>query len=412
MNRRTFLQRSVLAASGFVLMGSNAWAAPVLGEEQNRKRLVVVFLRGAVDGLNVVVPYGDSAYYSSRPTIAIPNPSENGGALRLDRHFGLHPALSRIMPYWEDKSLAFVHASGSTDTSRSHFDAQDYMESATPGIKSTSDGWLNRLLGVLPGVRTSTDAISLGPALPRILAGKMPATNMLLNPAGIRPTATDRLPVQNAFDRLYSGTDPLSVAYREGQSARKKLMAELAEDMKMADGGAPSPIGFAGEAQKLGRLIVRDSQIKVAFLALGGWDTHVNQGSVNGQLPNRLAALGESLATFIQALGQSYADTVILVLSEFGRTVKENGNGGTDHGHGNVMWVMGGNVSGGRIYGQWPGLSGSELYDGRDLAVTTDFREVIAAVIQSQFGLTTTQISRVLPKGPKPSRQFADLVRA
>jgi uncharacterized protein (DUF1501 family) len=189
-------------------------------------------------------------------------------------------------------------------------------------------------------------------------------------------------------------------------------MAELAEDLKMADGGAPSPIGFSGEAQKLGRLIVRDSQIKVAFLALGGWDTHVNQGSVNGQLPNRLAALGESLATFIQALGQSYADTVILIMSEFGRTVKENGNAGTDHGHGNVMWVMGGNVSGARIYGQWPGLSGSELYDGRDLAVTTDFREVIAAVIQSQFGLTTRQISRVLPKGPKPSRQFADLVRA
>lgn len=412
MNRREFLkQATVFSASGLLLLRGNAWAARAIGDEQNRKRLVVVFLRGAVDGLNVVVPYSEDAYYSSRPTIAIPRPEENGGALRLNDHFGLHPALSPIMPLWEKRSLAFIHASGSPDSSRSHFDAQDYMETATPGAKTTPDGWLNRLLEVLPGTRNATDAISVGPTLPRILSGRISTTNLPLNPAGIRPTATDRPQIQAAFERLYSGNDPLSVAYREGQSSRKKLMAELAEDMKIADAGAPSPIGFASEAQKLGRLIARDPTIKVAFFALGGWDTHVNQGSVNGQLPNRLKALGESLLTFVQALGTSYSDTVVLVMSEFGRTVVENGNAGTDHGHGNVMWVMGGNVQGGKIYGQWPGLSGNELYEGRDLAVATDFRQIIATVLEAQFGLTSTQLSKVVPNGPRPSRELNGLIR-
>jgi uncharacterized protein (DUF1501 family) len=412
MNRREFLkQATVLSASGLLFLSGNAWAARAIGDEQNRKRLVVVFLRGAVDGLNVVVPYSEDAYYSSRPTIAIPRPEENGGALRLNDHFGLHPALSPIMPLWEKRSLAFIHASGSPDSSRSHFDAQDYMETATPGAKTTPDGWLNRLLEVLPGTRNATDAISVGPTLPRILSGRISTTNLPLNPAGIRPAATDRPQIQAAFERLYSGNDPLSVAYREGQSSRKKLMAELAEDMKIADAGAPSPIGFAGEAQKLGRLIARDPAIKVAFFALGGWDTHVNQGSVNGQLPNRLKALGESLLTFVQALGTSYSDTVVLVMSEFGRTVVENGNAGTDHGHGNVMWVMGGNVQGGKIYGQWPGLSGNELYEGRDLAVATDFRQIIATVLEAQFGLTSTQLSKVVPNGPRPSRELNGLIR-
>jgi uncharacterized protein (DUF1501 family) len=330
----------------------------------------------------------------------------------LDEHFGLHPALSSIMPFWDKGTLAFVHASGSPNSSRSHFDAQDYMETATPGYGKTPDGWMNRLLEVLPGARSATEAISLGPTLPRILSGPAAATNIALNQAGTRPTPLDRPEIQAAFDRLYKGNDPLSVAYREGEAARKKLLAELTQEMTMANQGAPSPVGFADEAQKLGRLIARDSTIKVAFLALGGWDTHINQGSVSGQLPNRLKALSETLATFVQALGTTYSDTVILVMSEFGRTVHENGNTGTDHGHGNVMWVMGGNVRGGKVYGQWPGLSGNELYEGRDLAITTDFRAVISAVLESQFGLSTTQLSKVIPNGPKLSRDIREIVPA
>jgi uncharacterized protein (DUF1501 family) len=411
MKRREFVQLTLLSASGLLLLGENGWAARALGDNKNPKRLVVVFLRGAVDGLNVVVPYSESDYYSARPTIAIPRPSDAGGALKLDRQFALHPALASLMPFWEKGTLAFVHASGSPDSSRSHFDAQDYMETGTPGLKSTPDGWLNRLIAVLPGTRSATDAISVGPVLPRILSGRASATNLALGKAAIQPTALDRPEVQDAFDQLYKGSDALSVAYREGQSSRKKLLSKLTQEMTAADNGAPSPVGFADQARKLGRMIGRDSTIKVAFIGLGGWDTHINQGSVAGQLPNRLKALGETLSTFAQALGPAYSDTVVLVMSEFGRTVHENGNTGTDHGHGNAIWVMGGNVNGGKVYGQWPGLSGNELYEGRDLAVTTDFREVISAALEAQFGLTSAQLDKVVPKGPKPSRDMREMIR-
>jgi uncharacterized protein (DUF1501 family) len=411
MKRREFLQLSLLSTSGLLLLGENGWAAKGTANDKSPKRLVVVFLRGAVDGLNVVVPYSEAAYYTARPTIAIPRPSDNGGALKLDRQFALHPALSSLMPLWEKGTLAFVHASGSPDSSRSHFDAQDYMETGTPGLKTTPDGWLNRLLDVLPGTRSPTEAISVGPILPRILSGRAAATNLALGKTATQPMPLDRPEIQEAFDQLYKGSDALSVAYREGQSSRKKLLSELTQEMKQADMGAPSPVGFADQARKLGRLIGRDWTIKVAFVALGGWDTHINQGSVAGQLSNRLKALVATLATFTQALGAAYADTVILVMSEFGRTVHENGNTGTDHGHGNVMWVMGGKVRGGKVYGQWPGLSGNELYEGRDLAVTTDFREVISAVLEAQFGLSSTQLDKVIPKGPKPSREMKEIIR-
>lgn len=411
MRRREFLRVTALSTSSVLLLAEHGWAAKATGDDKNAKRLVVVFLRGAVDGLNVVVPYSESAYYSARPTLAIPRPGETGGALKLDRQFGLHPALSSVLPYWEKGTLAFVQASGSPDPNRSHFDAQDYMETGTPGVKTTPDGWLNRLLTVLPGMRSATEAISVGPILPRILSGRAAATNLPLGKAATRPMALDRPQIQRAFDRLYNGDDSLSVAYREGQTSRKQLLSELTAEMTEADQGAPPPVGFADQARKLGRLIGHDSTIKVAFVGLGGWDTHINQGSVAGQLASRLKALGATLATFAQALGPAYADTVILVMSEFGRTVHENGNGGTDHGHGNVMWVMGGNVKGGKVYGQWPGLSGNELYEARDLAVTTDFREVISAVLESQFGLTSTQLDKVLPNGPKPSREMRELMR-
>ncbi len=411
MKRREFLQLTALSTSGLLLLGENGWAAKAMGDHKDPKRLVVVFLRGAVDGLNVVVPYSEAAYYSFRPTIAIPRPNENGGALKLDKHFALHPALSSLMPFWEKGTLAFVHAAGSPDPSRSHFDAQDYMETGTPGVKTTPDGWLNRLVGVLPGVHSATEAISVGPILPRILSGRAPATNLPLGNAATRPTPLDRPEIQEAFDRLYKGSDALSISYREGESSRKQLIAELSEEMIEADKGAPSAVGFVDQAKKLGRLVGRDRTIKVVFLALGGWDTHINQGSVAGQLPNRLKALGETLATFGQALGPTYDDTVVLVMSEFGRTAHENGNTGTDHGHGNVMWVMGGKVKGGKVYGEWPGLSGNELHEGRDLAIMTDFREVIAAVLEPQFRLNRTQLDKVIPKGPKPSREIRELMR-
>jgi uncharacterized protein (DUF1501 family) len=413
VGRREFLRRAaVLSASGIVLLGPNAWAARALGGDSSRKRIVVVFLRGAVDGLNVVVPHGEPNYYDSRPTIAIGQRGGDGGALDLDGFFGLHPALAPMMNYWNEGTLAFVHACGSPDPTRSHFDAQDYMESGTPGIKSTGDGWLNRVLAAMPGAHPSTEALSLGPTVPRILSGRMAVANLPLGRAAARPLPLDRPVVEAAFDRMYEGSDPLSRAYKEGLSARSRLMSELAQDMAAANNGAPSPKGFPDDATRLAHLIKRDPTIRVAFVALGGWDTHVNQGGASGQLAGHLKPLADGLAQFAQALGPAYGDTVVMVISEFGRTVHQNGNGGTDHGHGNVMWLMGGPVRGRKIYARWPGLSTAELYQERDLAVTTDFREPIATVLKSHMRLTDSQIDTVFPRRPTAGASVEAIIRA
>jgi uncharacterized protein (DUF1501 family) len=412
IGRREFIRGVMFAGGGIILLGPHAWAARTLasGRSRDGKRLVVVFLRGAVDGLNVVVPIGEPAYYDYRPTIAVPRSGE-GGALNLDGHFGLHPALAPLMAQWQDGTLAFVHACGSPDPTRSHFDAQDYMESGTPGVKSTSDGWMNRVLAQMSSDHPPTEAVSMGPTMPRILSGRMPASNIPLGRAAARPMPLDNPRIEQAFDRMYGGTDLLSRTYREGRLARRKLLADLEQDMRIADAGAPSPIGFPDDADRLARLMAHDPTIKLAFMALGGWDTHVNQGSDRGRLANHLKPLGEGLANFAKALGSSYEDTVILIISEFGRTARENGNAGTDHGHGNVMWVMGGSVRGRKVWGRWPGLASSELYQERDLAITTDFRDAVSTVLRDHLGLNESQLEQVFPGAPAPSANVSGLVR-
>jgi len=412
IGRREFLRGAAMlsAATGVVLLGPGAWAARALEGDTSRKRLVVVFLRGAVDGLNVVVPYGDSEYYEQRPTIAIPRGGE-GGLINLDGHFGLHPALSSLVPLWQDGTLAFVQSCGSPDPSRSHFDAQDYMESGTPGNKSTADGWMNRMLATLPGSHGPTEALSVGPVVPRILSGRMPVANIAMGKAAVRPLPLDNPRIEDAFNRVYGGNDPLSRAYQQGREARQQLLSELEIDMRQADNGAPSPDGLPDSTTRLAHLIERDQSIRASFIGLGGWDTHVSEGSARGQLANHLKPLGDGLANFANQLGPAYGDTVILVISEFGRTVHENGNGGTDHGHGNVMWVMGGPVRGRRIYGHWDGLSSGELYQERDLAVTTDFREPIAAVLRAHMGIPPAQIARIFPNRPADSDNVSGLIK-
>jgi uncharacterized protein (DUF1501 family) len=395
MDRRKFL-----ALSTFLALSSNAWAGQAqsaTSTSAGRKRLIVIFLRGAVDGLNVVVPYGESAYYQSRPRIAVPRPDQANGALDLDGHFGLNPNLSPMLPLWKQGSLAFVHAAGSPDVTRSHFDAQDFMESGTPGVKSTPDGWMNRLLSNL-GEHNPVQAINVGATMPRILSGPRSVASLATGRGSIGVSALDRPQVASAFDSLYGGNDPLSKTYQEGRSARKTIMEDLrspdAAEMKAADNGAVSVNGFAGDAQRLARLMLRDPNVQLGFLAVGGWDTHVNE---SGQLNNRLRQLAQGIATLAQTLGPIYSDTTIVVLSEFGRTVRENGNGGTDHGHGNAIWLAGGSVKGGKVYGQWPGLSSGQLHEGRDLMVTTDFREVISIVLEQHLQLDNARIRKVLP---------------
>lgn len=414
MQRRDFLGWTALGGalcgSLCVAVGRSAWAAlvdtPALGPATATAngpaasgRLVVVFLRGAVDGLSVVVPYADAAYYRVRDAIAIAPPARDGGGLDLDGHFALHPALGALMPYWQSGQLAFVHATGSNDPTRSHFDAQDYMESGTPGRKSTADGWINRMLGLLPGGGT---ALNVGAVMPRALAGSQPVAVLPSGKAATRPSPLDRPRIGTAFDQLYDGNDKLSDAYRESRQSRKELMAILSSEnieseMQAANNGAALPPVFVEDATRLARLMRGNPRMRVAFLAVGGWDTHANQGNSRGQLANRLQPLGNGLAALMQGLGPALADTIIVVMSEFGRTVKQNGNGGTDHGHGNVMWLLGGPVAGGRVHGSWPGLDSSALYEGRDLAVTTDFRDVLSTVVMRHMRIPEQQMANLFP---------------
>ncbi|MBS0018245.1 hypothetical protein B9T07_19715 [Limnospira fusiformis CCALA 023] len=409
MRRRQLLTFGAqLCAATIATLGSHGWIARSVATTPNPKRLIVLFLRGGIDGLNVVVPYGDSDYYQARPAIAIPRPQQEGGAIQLDQNFGLHPSLNSLLPLWNQGSLAFVHACGSPDPTRSHFEAQHYMEVGTPGNKRTPDGWMNRLLGLLPG-QNPVDAVSVGQSISAILSGSQPVSNISLGRNASRQMPIDRDQVRATFDRLYANNDPLSVAYQEGRSARDQLIRELEAEMVAANNGAPLPAGLAGNAQQLATLVVRDPQIRLAFLDVGGWDTHVNQGSSRGLMANRLERLGEGLVALVDRLGSVYSNTTIVVMSEFGRTVRENGNGGTDHGRGNVLWVLGGSVRGGRVYGRWPGLSDSELYEGRDLAVTTDFRDVISPILTSQFGLSASHLEQVFP-GYRPTGNFSEIV--
>ena len=397
MDRRRFLKFvGLLGTSAIATFGTHGWVAKSLATSPSPKRLIVIFLRGGIDGLNVVVPYGEPEYYTARPVIAIPKPGKEKGVLDLDGFFGINPALSPLMPFWKQGSLAFIHAAGSPLSNRSHFEAQDQLETGTPNTAKTPDGWMNRLLGVLPG-QTPVEAVSVGTAIPRILSGSQSVANITLNSNSTRELPIDREPVKAAFDQLYASNDALSLAYREGRAAREQLLKELDAEMEAANQGAPLPKGFAGEARQLASLLVRDPSIQLAFMALGGWDTHINQGATQGVLANRLTPLAEGLATLVERLGDVYRDTTLVVMSEFGRTVGENGNGGTDHGYGNVMWLLGGALQGGKVYGQWPGLAKSELFEERDLNVTTDFRAVISSILSSQYQLNSEQLRRVFP---------------
>ncbi len=410
IERRRFLAVAAAATGASLLpLGRHGWA--VAAAQPVNRRLVVVMLRGAVDGLNVVAPWGDPNYQAMRPTIGLARPGADGGLLDLDGHFGLHPALAPLLPLWQQGRLAFVHACGSPDPTRSHFDAQDFMESGTPGIRTTPDGWMNRLVAALPGPHGPTQAISVGATRPRILAGRQANSNLPLGPNAGKPLPVDRPGVAEAFDRLYAGNDPLSTAYRDGRMARQELTGNLPTEQEIADNGAPSPTGFPAVAGRLAGLLLRDDRIALAFADLGGWDTHVNQGAATGQLANHLQPLGEGVAALARGLGSRLDDTVLLVMSEFGRTAHENGNQGTDHGHGNLVWVLGGQVAGGRLHGAWPGLAPDNLYQGRDLAVGTDFRTVIATVLERHLGLADRQIAAVLPPPPAFASALPGLFR-
>ena len=421
MLRREILKGATFAGMGLLPVGRCGWVLAAEPAAPAPRRLIVVFLRGAADGLSIVVPHADPAYYQARPSIALGRPGSDGGVLDLDGRFGLHPALEPMMALWKAGKLGFVHASGSPDATRSHFDAQDYMESATPGRKSTQDGWLNRLLGALPapagGRVPATRAVSIGPVLPRIYAGNNQVANIASGAAATRPTQLDRPAISQAFDKLYSADDRISRAYQASQQSRREVMGsmepnDIEREMTAANNGAPLPNGFPDDATRLATLMRNDARVQLAFMAVGGWDTHANQGAASGQLANRLTPLGIGLSALASRLGPVFDDTAVVVLSEFGRTVHQNGNGGTDHGHGNVMWLLGGRIQGGKVHGQWPGLEASALYEGRDLAVTTDFRLVLAELLERHLLLPDARLAEVFPQFAGSSGKPLGLVQA
>lgn len=416
LSRRVFLRTGGLALVSFGLdplfLDRAAYAlAPAIGRRAAGKTLVCLFQRGAVDGLNMVVPHGDALYYRERPRIAVPRDK----VVDLDGHFGLHPALAPLKAYWDNGTLALVHAVGSPDATRSHFDAQDYMESGTPGVKSTADGWANRYCRHHREHQdTPFRAVAFGPQLPRLMAGTAPALAIDdLRTFGVGPrgrggagaagAASDKL--TRAFEALYEGSATGLLAASAEESFEAIRMLKTANPTALnPDGGAEYPRGRLGQSlQQIAQLIKAGVGVEIAFADIGGWDTHINQGADQGQLALRLTELGQALAAFATDLGEQMRDVCVLTMSEFGRTVRENGNGGTDHGHGTAMLVLGGSVRGRRIAGRWPGLDPAARFEERDVAVTTDFRDLFGEVLTRHLG--ARDLGAVFPGyQPDPSR--------
>lgn len=404
--RRIFLKDGGLAVlglsmvPGFVLRAATA-ARPRIG---SGKVLVTIFQRGGVDGLNVVVPFAEKAYYSYRPSIGVPAPSkERTSALDLDGFFGLHPSLQPLLPLYQSGELAIVHAAGSPHETRSHFEAQEYMESAAPGVKSTRDGWLNRYLHRSQHPEaTAFRGVAMGPVLPRALKGSAPAMAL-----GGLLSAREELPeTETVYRALYDqeSNSLLSGTSREMFEAIKQLQS-LEAQPAVAGQGVRYPNGpFGRSLRDLARLIKAQVGVEIAFVDIGGWDTHAAQGGVEGTLPGRLAQYAQAISAFRRDLGDRMADVIILTMSEFGRTARENGNAGTDHGKANVMFVLGGGVKGGKVYGEWPGLERELLNEDRDLAMTTDFRDVFAEVLVSH--LRCEAPDEVFPRFTTDRRRF------
>ncbi len=423
IGRRIFVKEGALALMALGLP-PDFLLQPLLAGTQGldrKKTLICIFQRGAVDGLSMVVPFGERGYYDSRRTIAIQAPgSGDGSAFDLDGFFGLHPALTPLEELYRRSEMAIVHAVGSPHPTRSHFDAQDFMETGTPGVKSTREGWLNRVLqdtecaecegrtlqnaaahaadhaagqvsmATVPSLR----GVSMTSALPRVMQGNHPALAIPnLSEFGVHRDDE----VGSAFRRLYRTErgDAVSAAAEEAFEAVRALEA-IDPGSYEPTGGAQYPNGdFGRSLREIAQLVKADVGVEIAFADLGGWDTHVRQGGAQGQLAGRLGQLGEGIRALYDDLGDRMEDVLILTMSEFGRTVAENGSGGTDHGHANCMLALGGSVKGGRILGDWPGLERELLYQGRDLAVTTDFRDVFSEVVSGHLG--AAHLDRIFP---------------
>lgn len=387
-SRRAFIRDGAFAlvSLGFApsfLARTVAATAPT----RRRKQLIAIFQRGAVDGLSVVVPHGEAEYYRARPGLALGRPGSSAdAALDLDGFFGFNPRLAPLKPFWDRRELAVIHACGSPNGTRSHFDAQDYMETGTPGVKSTPDGWLNRYLQARRAEEeTPFRAVALTPQMPRLLQGRAAALAMRT----IDQFSLRGAPAAGGFEAEYAAAaDQLLGGTGRDAFEAMRTLESAAPSRYQPEHGAQYPASAFGQTLKqIAQLSKAGVGLEVAFAEIGGWDTHVNQGSAQGQLATRLDDFGRSIAALVTDLGDRMADTVVLTMSEFGRAVQENGSRGTDHGHGNAMLAIGGGIRGGIVHGRWPGLAVADRYEGRDLAVTTDFRNVFAELVVRHLGV-------------------------
>jgi uncharacterized protein (DUF1501 family) len=387
ISRRYFLKSSGMALASYAAMPSfllrAASAQKNTGRSKDHPIIIAIFQRGAADGISMVVPFGDRHYYELRPQIAIPAPRHNVGeaAIDLDGFFALHPSLASLKPIFDNNHLAIVHAVGSPDNTRSHFDAQDYMESGTPGNKGFTDGWLNRYLGHNQEAEASPfRAVAISPTLPRALAGPAPAIALQrVAEFGIHGGAAT-----SEIEALFADT------YKDTFDA-VRLLRNATSQQYTPDAAARYPKSPFGQAlQQIAQLIKSDIGMEVAFTDIGGWDTHANQGNSRGQLANRLKDFGDALSALYQDLNDRMENIVIITMTEFGRAMRQNGSGGTDHGHASCVFIAGGPVKGGKVYGRWPGLAPEQLYEGRDLALTTDFRSVFSEILIKHMGVRDT----------------------
>lgn len=416
MDRRYFLKSSGITLASFGLMAAAprflhqfANAQTLTDRSGKKKILITIFQRGAVDGLNMVVPFGDSEYYNLRSGIAIPKPDKTDGAVNLDGYFGLHPSLKPFETLWNNKQLAIVHSAGSPDNTRSHFDAQDYMESGTPGNKGTRDGWLSRVLQTSAGKNDSAfRAVSMTQQTPRSLLGKYPTIAMtnvadFSIKAGIYTKS-----VQGGFEDVYqqNSKDSLGETGKETFEAVNFLKQANPAQFKPENGAVYTNTPFGRSLRQIAQLIKSNVGLEVAFTDTPGlnWDTHLNEGGARGQLANLLRDFGANIAALVTDLGKRMDDVVILTMSEFGRTARQNGSNGTDHGHGNAMFLLGNSVKGGKVYGDWKGLKNDQLNDGRDLAVTTDFRDVFSEVSQKHLG--NKNLDKIFPNYTASASKF------
>ena len=416
-SRRFFLKKGGIGLVGLSTVPAFLQRAIASTPVARKKQLVVLFQRGAADGLNMVVPYAEPNYYRMRPSIAIPQPRRGGGeaAIDLDGFFGLHPSMAPLAPLFQKKELAIVHAAGSPDPTRSHFDAQDYMESGTPGLKATEDGWLDRAIGTIPEENVSPfRAVAMGPNLTRMLHGSTGAIAIPdLRQFKVQPQSAAMANVaEGGFEAMYAQSVDQALHGTGAETFEAIDMLRKIDTTKYPpENGADYPKSGVGQRlQQIAVMIKANIGVEVMFMDCGGWDNHVNEGSTQGQLANLLKDLSQSLAAFYQDMGDRMLNVVVVTMSEFGRTAKENGNRGTDHGHANCMFVMGGDVKGGHVYGKWPGLDDHQLNEGRDLALTTDFRSVVGEILTKHLGVK--DLTPVFPGFDNEPQRFPHLIRA